>query len=670
MQPTLRYNRGDKIGGRYLIHQALGGGMGEVYLCRDLEKDLPLALKTFRAQYLSQGLHSAFYKEVATWVALDKHPNIVHCMFMDTLDKRPFMFLEWVASDENRGTDLRSWLRRGPLDSRLALDLTIDICRGLLHAGQKQPGLVHRDLKPENILIGQGRLAKLTDFGLAKIVQSVELKIKEVDRENPVHQQTTSLAGTPLYMAPEQWGLEELDARTDIYALGCVLYEMLTNHQPFIADTLESLHLQHLIAAVPKLPEDNPLSEALNEVLSKCMAKQKDERFANVEVLLQELSDIYQEHFAASPRPPLSVGEATALDLSNRGVTFYRLEQPDRAMKELSRAIEMNPALASARYNRGLVYYSLKNYEAALTDFNDAIEYDTDDAISYYNRGLVYSGLQRYDEAFADYNRSIELDNNHADSFNNRGKIHALRHLNEEALEDFNRAIALDPQGPLAYSNRGSLFHNSGRYQEAVADYDRAIQLDPAFVQAYIYRGSSNVGLKNLDAAISDYDQAIRLDPASAEAYKNKGIVFHLRNALEEALQMFDKAGQLGNREALQLAELIRNPNPEAILQFAEQEAQRGNEQAAETVQLIKEQIELRAMMESGAHELAYDAILEADSLEDMRLVATQFKFVVRPLFIRMFENIVAGEYTPEQRLFIEQRSIWLRQIAGENQST
>jgi hypothetical protein len=74
-------------------------------------------------------------------------------------------------------------------------------------------------------------------------------------------------------------------------------------------------------------------------------------------------------------------------------------------------------------------------------------------------------------------------------------------------------------------------------------------------------------------------------------------------------------------------------------------------------------------MMEGGAHELAYNAILEADSLEDMRLVATQFKFVVRPLFIRMFENIVAGEYTPEQRLFIEQRSIWLRQIAGENQS-
>src|SRR5713226_7084444 len=123
MQLQPRYKKGDKIGGRYLVHQALMGGMGEVYLCLDLQQNLPLALKTFQARYLTnQKLRQLFESEVATWVALEKHPNIVRCYYLDTVDNQPFMFLEWIASDESHGTDLRSWLVRGPLDLRLALD--------------------------------------------------------------------------------------------------------------------------------------------------------------------------------------------------------------------------------------------------------------------------------------------------------------------------------------------------------------------------------------------------------------------------------------------------------------------------------------------------------------------------------------------------------------------
>src|ERR1051325_4899160 len=119
-----RYKHGDKIGGHYLVHQALVGGMGEVYLCLELETIRPYALKTFQSHYLTnQKLRAAFNTEVATWVALEKHPNIVRCFFMEMLDNHPFMLLEWVASDESHGTDLRSWLRHGPLRLRPALDL-------------------------------------------------------------------------------------------------------------------------------------------------------------------------------------------------------------------------------------------------------------------------------------------------------------------------------------------------------------------------------------------------------------------------------------------------------------------------------------------------------------------------------------------------------------------
>lgn len=136
--PSPRYRKGDTIGGRYLVHQALQGGMSEVYLCLDLQDKVPRALKTFQQRYHVEPQSRALFNgEVSTWVALEKHPNIVQCFWMETLDNLPLMGLEWVVGEEGRTTDLRGWPHRGPLDLRLALDFTIDICRGLLHAGEK-----------------------------------------------------------------------------------------------------------------------------------------------------------------------------------------------------------------------------------------------------------------------------------------------------------------------------------------------------------------------------------------------------------------------------------------------------------------------------------------------------------------------------------------------------
>src|SRR2546423_12685328 len=150
VQTKTRYRRGDRIGNRYLVHQALKGGMGEVYLCLDQKWNRPFALKTFQENYFTnQRLEESFRKEVATWITLGKHANIVRCYFMDIIDNQPFMFLDWIASEEGRGVDLRSWLLQGRINLRLALDFIIGICRGLIHANQRQPGIVHRDLKPE-----------------------------------------------------------------------------------------------------------------------------------------------------------------------------------------------------------------------------------------------------------------------------------------------------------------------------------------------------------------------------------------------------------------------------------------------------------------------------------------------------------------------------------------
>jgi serine/threonine protein kinase len=488
-----RYQPGDKIGGRYEVHRALRGSMGEVYLCLDLEEMYPYALKTFHGQYLaSPKLRAAFENEVATWVALEKHPNIVRCFYMDMLDNQPFMFLEWIVGEEGKGSDLRGWLRHRPLDLKLALDFTIDICRGLIYAGEKQPGIVHRDLKPENILVAQGRLAKITDFGLAMIVLEADLEITDVEggigeRQSLMGQ--GGIVGTPPYMAPEQWQDGALDARTDIYAVGCILYEMLTRSWPFRATTLNSLRLQHLEAHIPTLPENQTWSSSIDALLARCLAKRPEERFETLSDLLEELNLIYQEQFDGLPKTISSGGEFTAVDYNGRGATYNMLNRYDQALTDFDRAIEIDPNYAPIYLNRAGTFHDLRQYDKALADCDRAIKLDPTFASAYSNRSQLNHDLGRYEEALEDCKRAIQLDPTFAGAYNNRGITYSELRQYDEALADYTQAIQLDPTDVTAYYNRGNTCHSLGRYDDALADYAQAIHLGPTFAQPYCNRG-------------------------------------------------------------------------------------------------------------------------------------------------------------------------------------
>lgn len=593
MLPQPRYKKGDKIGGRYLVHQALMGGMGEVYLCLDLKQNYPFALKTFQFSYLmNQKFREAFKREVATWVALEKHPNIVRCFYMDIIDNQPFMFLEWVTNNESRGTDLRSWLRWGPLDLRLALDFIIDICRGLIHADKRQPGIVHRDLKPDNILIAEGRIAKITDFGLAKIVQDAKLEIPEAQNELGGLQRLSNAGGTPTYMAPEQWRGEELDVRTDIYAIGCILYEVLTGRWPFSATTLENLRRQHLEAAIPTLAVNIARSSALDSLIARCLAKQKDKRFATIGNLLDELSQIYRQLFLTSHRIIELDANFTAKDYINRGLTYTSLQHYKEALVDLTSAIKLDPTnpqaynnrghaytkmqcysealadfnhainldstLALAYNNRGFVFYLQSRFNEALADYNRAIELDSTLARAYENRGAIYGNLRKYNEALIDYNRAIELDPNFARAFYNRGLTYANMQYNEKALADFTRTIQLDPDFTRTYYDRGITYHRLERYEDALKDFTCAIQLDPNNSYAYNNRGYTYAALGRYDEEIADYKRAIELDPTNVNAYMNLGVSLCDHGKLREALVCYEKAAKLGSAQGAQYAEDVR----------------------------------------------------------------------------------------------------------------
>jgi tetratricopeptide (TPR) repeat protein len=518
-----RYRKGDKIGGRYWVHKALAGGMGEVYLCLDLKENVPLALKTFQARYLtSPKAKEYFEREAATWVALENHPNVVRCFYMNTVDNTPFLVLEWVAGEEGDGTDLRDWLnRRGPLEPRRALEFTLDVCRALQHAQKKVPGFVHCDVKPENILLAQAQLAKLTDFGLAKVVRDAGLvPNEEAAPAAGARWQVSSAGGTPPYMAPEQWRGEAVDARTDVYAVGCVLYELLTGRWPYHADSTEGLKRRHLDAPPPPLEARmrGPAGDGLEALVVRCLAKEPGERYESSSELLDAIAKLFE---AWSWEVPGGVPEMVgfgAADYNNRGTTYNALGRHDEALADYDMAIRLDPNHASAYANRGKTYHELGLHTQALADLDAAVRLDPSYALAYSIRGNIYRALGRHAEAMDGHDAAIRLDPSFAPSYSNRGGTRAALGRHAEALADLDAAIRLNPSYAGAYYNRGATYAAMGRHAEAMAEFETALRLDPNFVMAYVGKGVVHTRRDEWNDALCAFEAAARLgDPKGAK---------------------------------------------------------------------------------------------------------------------------------------------------------
>ena len=414
-------------------------------ICLDEPQNLPLALKTIRAEYGSSATARAlFEQEVGTWVSLGQHANIVRCYHLERLDNRDFMVLEWISGEPDRGVSLHEWLElRGKPDLRTALDFAIDIARGLTFAQQRVPGLVHRDLKPDNVLVAQGPVAKVTDFGLARLADADVGGMVEVSEhaavglDGPTPASThwwqrlwsrragptpapdspipvasvrgTRMAGTPSYMAPEQWRGQRLDARTDIYAFGCILHELLTGLRPYAAATLEQLRALHLEAPVPQAGELREVPSEVGDIVERCLQKDPQARYPTLAALLDDLHGAYCRLFPQGPRPAPVPEEFTARDYNNRGITYRTLKRYDEALADFNRAIELDPTFSAAFSNRGITYHTLQRYDDALADYTRAIELDPTKASAYLNIGALYGRQEMFLVALPYFERAAEL---------------------------------------------------------------------------------------------------------------------------------------------------------------------------------------------------------------------------------------------------------------------
>jgi uncharacterized protein (DUF697 family)/predicted Ser/Thr protein kinase len=277
----MRFASGDRLGPFEIVAPLGAGGMGEVYRARDGRLDRTVALKLLPSDLVEPGSRVQRFRQEARVIARLTHPNI--CGLYDVGEDGPALFMVMEYLD---GATLAARVEEGPLPLPLALRTAAGIADALDHAHRQ--GVIHRDLKPANIMLTRDGV-KLLDFGLATLKDRDE-RLPADSTQSMRLTDAGTIIGTVPYMAPEQIEGRQVDARTDIFACGIVLYEMVSGRRPFVGDSRASV-MAAIVAAEPApLADGSPLVPApLERLIRRCLAKDPDERWQTARDLASEL---------------------------------------------------------------------------------------------------------------------------------------------------------------------------------------------------------------------------------------------------------------------------------------------------------------------------------------------------------------------------------------------
>ncbi|HXJ68935.1 MAG TPA: serine/threonine-protein kinase, partial [Verrucomicrobiae bacterium] len=265
------FTSGTRLGG-YEIVAALGaGGMGEVYRARDLRLGREVALKVLPADVAAEPGRLARLEHEARTVAGLSHPNIVTLFTLEDVDGVRFLTMELVE-----GETLDRHVAPGGLAAARVVELGLGLADALAAAHAK--GVVHRDLKPANVMLTRDGRLKVLDFGLAKLGDGA-MSVEATTMTAPLSREG-QVAGTVPYMAPEQLRGEPLDARTDLFALGIILYELFTGRRPFTGATLGVVSSAILRDAPPPLASTRAdVPDDLERIIGRCLEKDPRARY-------------------------------------------------------------------------------------------------------------------------------------------------------------------------------------------------------------------------------------------------------------------------------------------------------------------------------------------------------------------------------------------------------
>jgi len=280
----IHYKPGDHFGKRYTIVEEIGrGGMGKVYKAEDNELGTTVALKVIRPKHSRNKRFIERFKKETLLARSISHENVIRIHDIGDVEG-----IKYISMDYIKGQSLRDLIQAsGNLTLETAVKISEDICEALKAAHKK--GIIHRDLKPHNVMIDKSGNAYVMDFGLAKAVKAQEASAPG------------TILGTPQYISPEQAKGERADHRSDIYALGTIMYEMLTGKPVFEAKTTKGYFTKHIYEKPVEPSKTNPqIPQFIEKIILKCLEKNRDERYQNIDDLLQDL-DKHKEREKPSP---------------------------------------------------------------------------------------------------------------------------------------------------------------------------------------------------------------------------------------------------------------------------------------------------------------------------------------------------------------------------------
>jgi len=473
---------GDKLGPYEILGPIGAGGMGEVYRALDTRLHRTVAIKILPHDKLADADRKRRFLQEARAASALMHPNIVVLHDISSDNRMDFLVMEYV-----HGNNLKERIKAGRLPADQVVRFGIQIASAL--AAAHAAGIVHRDIKPANIMVTPESQIKILDFGLAKLTEPLGIRPENDTRTIASVNEPGILVGTVAYMSPEQTRGEPLDGRSDIFSLGCVLYEAATGSQPFQGPS--TLAVMHEIATVkPAAPSatNRDLPSEFDRVLERALAKDKQDRYGAASEMMQALQALESRYgTAAVPRRSSRtkwwlVGGLSALLVAAGAIAIYQWSAAKRHTPD-PQAYQLY-----LQGRRNLQEYTEHGFRQSLADFKNAIKRDPEYAAAYAGLADAYSYLacfeiERPKDAMplAESNaaKAIEKDPQTAEAYTSLGIV-ALTYYWDFPLAEqrFERALKLKPGDVFTQHFLGHYYEFMGKWPEALSQMQRAHDME------------------------------------------------------------------------------------------------------------------------------------------------------------------------------------------------
>jgi len=708
---------GTTLNGKYRIISELGAGaMGTVYLGEHIGLKKRIALKVLHSDLQVSDESLQRFQREGIAAGQFSHPNAIQIFDFDTSDSGVL----YLAMEYVEGPNLKSVIRkRAPLPVGIAVELTRQILSVLAEAHGR--GIVHRDLKPDNIMLVRGasgeETVKVLDFGLSKLV----------DRplDSSLMTQTGRIMGTPLYMAPEQCSGGEVDHRSDLYAVGLILHEMLSGKPTFGGETVPEILIAHTSTPPPSVLDTNPdirLPVDLDEFLARALEKKREDRFQSATEMLAALDEVRYDQVgrsarrkkASKPRPDVLRRVAlTVLGVILLTAIGFILERTGIKVSGDANVPRVSMKSVEARTTAETAYVRLldevrralrdKDADVALAAIEEAQASPSADSELSLLRAELFALRGEDTEALAEYQAALDADPNYAAAAAGMGWMHLRRADLDAAFERFEAAAELDPDSAEALAGQGAVYFERQNIEQAKELLQRPALVSSDFAPAHTYLGRALLADGDYEPAIAAFIRAKRSDRRDWNAHAGLGAAYmlterfadaekELRRAIElepAALQVrIDLGGLLIERDRFEeaLTELssavARFPNSSglhALLGIAQDATDRDTQalqSIAKAVRLDGSSADLQALLgslylQSGSSSLAVEHLREALALNPDHPTAN-LNLGVALLELERFEDARtrlerAVELTPDDPFAHYTLGVLLMDFVGDN---